>query len=176
MRSKAWMVMVLVMVLAVLVVANSGCDKSESGTDTVKQEKTESDSGTDNRTDEQPPDEKTTVEVFFLKGESLISYARQVEGGARGALDELLEGLSENEKAQGAETAVPEGVRVVSYTVKGNTAKIDFSRELLDYGGGSAMVDAIITQITRTVLENDPDVHFVEITVEGVPSNECMQP
>ncbi|MBN1288614.1 MAG: GerMN domain-containing protein [Actinobacteria bacterium] len=176
MRNRAWMVMVLVIFLAFAVIACSGCEKPGSGTDTVKQDKTENVDGSDKATSEQPPIEKTTVEVFFIKGESLISYARQVDGGVRGALDELLAGPVESEKAQGAETAIPEGVKVIDYALEGTAAKIDFSRELLNYGGGSAMVDAIITQITRTVLENNPGVDSVEISVEGVPSNECMQP
>lgn len=176
MRKAVLTLVVLVALLTSVVAAFPGCDKGDNGEDTVTLEETENGDSVESETTEDASNRNETAEVFFLKGENLISYAREVSGGVRGALDELLGGPTESEVSQGAETAIPEGVTVISYKVDDDTAKVDFSKELLNFGGGSAIIDAIITQITKTVLENDPTLKSVEITVEGVSSADCMQP
>lgn len=122
------------------------------------------------------PVEEASVKVYLLVGETPAPLTRMVKGGAREALEQLLGGPTPAEEEQGYATAIPQGTRLNSYTVEGETATADFSRELLEYGGGSAMVQAITAQITETVKANDPRVKNVVITVDGVPAEEALQP
>lgn len=134
-------------------------------------------------TPENPPSTGTTapvaeesIQVYFMVGEKTAPVTREVEGGASEALEELLKGLSPEEKEKGFATAIPGGTRLNGYTVEGEAATADFSAELASYGGGSAIVQAITAQITETVTANDPRVTTVVITVDGVPSDEALQP
>jgi len=134
-------------------------------------------------TPENPPSNGTTapvaeesVQVYFMVGEKTAPVTREVEGGALEALEELLKGPSPEEEEKGFATAIPGGTRLNGYTVEGEAATADFSAELASYGGGSAIVQAITAQITETVTANDPRVTTVAITVDGVPSDEALQP
>lgn len=118
-----------------------------------------------------------TVLVFLIKGETVFQVSREAaSSGAQQALNELLKGPTEAEKQQGLSTAIPGGTRLNRYAVENGKANADFSGELKNYGGGSAMVQAIINQIDNTVLSNDPTVKSVEITVDGVSADEALQP
>ncbi len=130
-----------------------------------------------------PPSTATTVpvaeesvQVYFMVGEKTAPVTREVKGGAPEALEELLKGPLSEEEEKGFSTAIPGGTRLNSYTVEGKVATVDFSAELASYGGGSAIVQAITAQITETVTANDPRVTSVAITVDGVPSDEALQP
>src|SRR5450830_120362 len=98
------------------------------------------------------------------------------KGGAEEALVELLKGPTESEKQQGLFSPIPEGTRLNSYAVEGDTAKVDFSGELLKFGGGSAAVRGITAEINKTVLANDPRAGTVEVTIDGQPAEEVLQP
>lgn len=123
------------------------------------------------------PVEKVAVLVFFMQGEQGTPVTRNVEtGGAEEALAELLKGPTEGEKQGGLFSPIPEGTGLNSYAVEGDTAKVDFSGELLKFGGGSAAVRGITTEINETVLANDSRVRTVEITIDGQPAEEVLQP
>ena len=121
-----------------------------------------------------------TLKVFLVKGDTVTQLMRQVAGAAadpaRQALQEMLKGPTSAETDQGISTAIPAGTTLLSYKVAGGTATADFSKEMLNYGGGSARVQAIIGQIDNTVTGNDPSVKTVSVTVEGKPSEESLQP
>lgn len=114
--------------------------------------------------------------VFFLEGQSVVRVARPGAPSARDALDALLAGPTPEEKALGYTTAVPAGTRLLGYGVAGAEATADFSGEMLSFGGGSAIVQAITSQVENTVLGNDSTVTTVSITVEGKPAEEVLQP
>jgi spore germination protein GerM len=59
-----------------------------------------------------------------------------------------------------------ERVTLRSLTITDGVATADFSRELRAYGGGSARVQAIREQITRT-LQQFPIIRSVRIAIEG---------
>ncbi|MHB8895979.1 MAG: GerMN domain-containing protein [Candidatus Geothermincolia bacterium] len=119
----------------------------------------------------------TTVSVFFTRGDVVTQVTRQAANpSAQAALNDLLQGPNEAEKAQGYATAIPSGTKLQSYTVSGSQATVDFSREMLNYGGGSALVQAIISQVDNTILNNDKSVRTVAITVDGQPAEEVLQP
>jgi spore germination protein GerM len=123
------------------------------------------------------PAEEVSVHVYFMRGDEAAAVVRKVEkGGAEEALVALLKGPTEKEKQGGLFSPIPGGTSLNGYSVEGDTARVDFSGELLKFGGGSAAVYGITTEINKTVLANEPGVGTVEITVEGRPAEEVLQP
>lgn len=123
------------------------------------------------------PDSGATLQLFFVKDDIVTQVSRKgVKGGAAEALNALLGGPNASEQGLGMGTAIPAGTKLLSYTVVDRTAKADFSKELLDYGGGSARVQAIMSQIENTIMQNDSGVGKIEILVAGTPADEALQP
>jgi spore germination protein GerM len=115
--------------------------------------------------------------VFLLEGETVRPVKRAVAGpGAKAALEELLKGPTDTELSQGLSTEIPAGTRLNSLRVGNGTANADFSSEIRNYGGGSARVQAIMDQIQNTIMANDDSVKTVVVTVDGVSSDEALQP
>jgi hypothetical protein len=92
---------------------------------------------------------------------------------ARAALEELLRGPTEAERAQSFASEIPAGTRLRDITIAGGVARADFSREL-NSAAGSCRVTAVRAQIERT-LRQFPSVQRVIISVEG-NSEEALQP
>jgi spore germination protein GerM len=93
---------------------------------------------------------------------------------ARAVVELLLAGPTEAEvAAEDVSNPFPEGTRVLSVNIEGGVATADFSREILDYGGGSANVIAITGAIERTLLAQE-GITSVVILVEGEP--DAIQP
>jgi spore germination protein GerM len=123
------------------------------------------------------PTGKTSVMVFFVKGDTVSSIQRATSTPtAQNALELLLGGPTDSEKALGYITAIPPGTSLLAYGVTNGTATADFSKELANIGGGSALVQSIISQIDNTVVNNDKSVKALRITVEGKPLEEVLQP
>ena len=120
----------------------------------------------------------TSVSVFLLKGDGVfVKVSRPAsKTGAETALQELLKGPSASDKQQDLSTAIPDGVKLLSYSAANGAAKVDLSKELKNHGDGSATVQAIVNQINNTVMSNDSTVKSVAITVGGVPSDEALKP
>lgn len=158
----------LLTIAAVLVLSLPGCGAKQSWRESSRP--TASSPGTAPRAGE------ATVKVCFMSGDQPVLVESTVSGTAdtASALGVLLAGPSM--KDGGLSTAIPAGTRLLSYRVGGGTANVDLSKEVLEIGGGSAAVQAITEQVTRTVLANERGVERVEITVEGVPAEESLQP
>lgn len=132
------------------------------------------------------------VQAAFLLGDGpRLSYVhvlktRQV---AAAALNELLWGVGPRNFA-GFTTSLPTPQEVIAYRNPGpswgprvtlrkvtidnaGVATADFSREMMAYGGGSARVAAITSQITQT-LKQFPTIKDVRILVDGKPN--ALQP
>ncbi len=172
-RSVRLKVTVVIMAVAVLIAAGvvaAGCGKKSpvaSTEQTTPSTQSSSPAGT--------PSATNTVAVFLLKDETVFQVNR-VGNGAAAALAELLKGPVGAETQEGLTTAIPEGTRLISYRVENDKATADFSSELKNYGGGSARVQAIVNQITNTITSNDKAAKSVQITIEGVPAEESLQP
>jgi len=93
---------------------------------------------------------------------------------ARAALAQLLQGTSDEEKAQGYFSLINPNVGINSLTITRGTAKVDFDSAMENHLGGSCRVAAIRAQITQT-LEQFPSVKNVIISVNG-NSAEALQP
>ena len=167
MKRRRGLVVVLLAVVLLTALA-AGCGEGEQEAVTTPENPTS--------TGTTVPVVEESAQVYFMVGENTTPVTRVVKGGALEALEELLKGPLPEEEEKGFATVIPGGTRVNSYTVEGETATADFSAELAGYGGGSAMVQAITAQITETVTANDHRVTTVVITIDGVPSDEALQP
>lgn len=94
-------------------------------------------------------------------------------GVARAALNELLLGVTEEEKVFGYSSAIPENVALKSLRIEEGVALVDFNGELNDVAG-SCRVEAIRAQIENTLFEF-PIVEEVIISIEG-KTEEILQP
>lgn len=94
---------------------------------------------------------------------------------AKTALEELLKGPTEEEKAEKYSTAVNTGVTVNSVTIVNGVAKADFDEQLSFQVGGSCRVGLIRRQIEET-LKQFPAVKDVQISINGVSGDTILQP
>lgn len=92
----------------------------------------------------------------------------------RAALEELLKGPTEDEKAQGYFTSINPGVKIQSLTIENGVAKVDFDEQLEFQVGGSCRVTAIRSQIINTLLQF-PTVKEVIISING-RTEDILQP
>jgi len=128
--------------------------------------------------------ETMVVKPFFAKNEITGSTCSVVfpvdrvvlktEAVARAALEELLKGPTQEEKAQGYYSNINPGVKIQSLTIDANgTAKADFSSEL-ETTGGSCRVTEIRSEINFT-LKQFPTVKNVIISING-RTEDILQP
>jgi len=109
-----------------------------------------------------------------------VSYpvARRIavsEDVLEASLRELLKGPALQEQQQHFFTSLPAGVEVRSIEDDDGQVRVTFNRALLDGVAGSCRVQAIRSQIERT-LKQFPFVTEVTIAVEGMPDEEVLQP
>jgi len=129
--------------------------------------------------------ETITVKAFFnnnkldpeISCNKVFSVERTVAkttATARAALEELLKGPSESEKANSYSTSINSGVKIQKLTIEKGVAKVDFDQAIQDQVGGSCRVSAIRAQITET-LKQFSGVKEVIISVNG-NVDEALQP
>ncbi len=93
---------------------------------------------------------------------------------AGAALEELLKGSTEEEKAQGFFTSINPGVKIQKLAIENKTASVDFDKQLEFQVGGSCRVSAIRAQIMETLLQF-PTVKNVIISIDG-RTEDILQP
>jgi hypothetical protein len=98
----------------------------------------------------------------------------KTQSPARAALEELLKGLSDSEKAQGFFTSINTGVKIQKLTIVNGVATVDFDEALEQAVGGSCRVAAIRAQITET-LKQFSTVKSVVISING-RTEDILQP
>jgi len=130
-------------------------------------------------------EEKTNVKVFFnnsildpeISCVNVFSINREIEKTptvAKAAIEELLKGPTEAEKADGYNTSITRGVKLNSITIQNGTAFVDFDEKLEAQTGGSCRVGAITSQITET-LKQFSSVQSVVISING-RTEDILQP
>lgn len=136
--------------------------------------------------EEVAPTATATVRVFFNNSNldpefscnKVFPVEREIKktsAVARAALEELLKGPTEAEKAQGFFTSIiNSNVKIQTLTVENGTAKVDFNEQLEFQIGGSCRVSAIRAQITQT-LKQFPTVSNVIISING-RTEDILQP
>ena len=104
----------------------------------------------------------------------ITRYISKSVATARGAILELLKGVSDIDKAGGFFTSINTGVKIQKLTIENGTAKIDFSNDIEKALGGSCRVTNIRAQIEKTLLQF-PTVKSVVISVDG-RTEDILQP
>ncbi len=92
----------------------------------------------------------------------------------RKALELLLKGPTDEEKARGYLTTINSGVEINSFEIVDGVAKVDFDKSIEEAVGGSCRVTAIRAEITET-LKQFENVKDVVISVEG-RTEDILQP
>jgi len=111
---------------------------------------------------------KGAAKIYFFKDDKLVAVARNVSamGDVKARADGLVAGPTKSEAAKGLFTEIPAGTKVRKAFIEGDTAYVDFSKKLGEYGGGSARVQGLIMQIVYTMTEM-PGINKVGIMVDG---------
>ncbi len=113
----------------------------------------------------------TANDIQFVSVTRTIPHTYQV---GRAAIEELLKGPTEAEKASGLQTAIPAGVKLNSLRIENGTAYADFDQKLQEQVGGSVRTMAIRRQITLT-LQQFSTVQNVIISIDG-RTEDILQP
>ena len=104
----------------------------------------------------------------------VVRYIPYTTSVARAALTELLWGIASDERQEGFETSIPDGVTIQSLKLENGTLFADFSEKLEEGVGGSCRVAAIRKQIEETA-KQFPTVQNVAISIDGRTSD-ILQP
>lgn len=104
---------------------------------------------------------------FRLERVGRVSRATDDKARARAALDALIAGPSEEEKATGLFSSLPDETRVLSVELEDSRLSADFSQDLTQ-GGGSADLLGRLNQILYT-LSQPASVDEVTLLIEGKP-------
>jgi len=133
------------------------------------------------------PEDMTSVNVFFSNTqkdpnteqcEQVYAVARTIEptlAVAKEALDQLLAGVTDAEKAEGYSSSLNSQARVVSIAVESGVATVVFNESFQNGLAGACKVTAVRAQIEAT-LKQFASVKEVVIKVEGVADEEVLQP
>ncbi|MHB8781598.1 MAG: GerMN domain-containing protein [Candidatus Geothermincolia bacterium] len=129
-------------------------------------------------TEQQAPQEEATQKVFFYNAAGeLVGVDREVTGGPQVAgftMNELVKGPSEEERAQGYYTLLPEGVRSLYYTESqdGKTFSVTLSDELLSLKGNESarLALAQVLETGRAV----SGAETVAVMVGGIDAYEAL--
>jgi spore germination protein GerM len=116
-----------------------------------------------------PGESYSTVRAYFFKGDRLAAVERRQspeQPPLKQALLELLAGPTAREMEAGFTTQLPPAVKLLGLKIKERVAIIDLSRELEEYGGGSARVEGIVAQLVYTATEI-PGIDQAWLWIEG---------
>jgi hypothetical protein len=117
------------------------------------------------------PNDYMAKDFMYFRRE--IPYSKNTEENVRNALNELLKGPTEAEKQKGAYALVNES-RILDLKIKKSRVRINFSKEFAPPGGSHAIWQCNIA--VEEVLRQFPGIKKVEISVEGIPASESLQP
>jgi len=124
-------------------------------------------------------DKTIEVEVFFgnlsfsssgeqdecLRVYKTSRYIGETTAVAKTALEELLKGVTDSEKAWGFFTSIPAGSKLNSISIVNGQARADFNA-ITESGGGSCSMAARTAQITKTLMQF-PTVTSVRLSING---------
>lgn len=168
-----------VALLVVLLVALTGCGRTEPGTAPAASGSNPPPKTSPAATSPQPAPQESSpaatstkeLEVWFTYGEHLFVTHHSVETGvavARAAMEELLARPTDFEANAGVGTSVPPGTRLLGLTIEHGIATVDLSEEYGDTGGGTMGEGLAVAQVVYT-LTQFPTVTGVNFEIEGTP-------
>lgn len=112
--------------------------------------------------------ERSTVAVYFTRGEQVAAVPRRVPRVARigaAAMEQLLAGPTTDEAAAGYATQIPAGTRLRGLTITDRVATVDLSGAF-ESGGGTLGLTLRLAQVACT-LDAFPTVDGVRFALDG---------
>lgn len=102
--------------------------------------------------EEKPAEESAEIKVYFVdKNNNIAPYTRKSENNdLKNAINMLLEGVNNDEKAKGVYSEIPTGVRLLSLDNKNGKCIINLNSQFVQ-GGGTQSVMNRIKQLVKTV-------------------------
>ena len=129
---------------------------------------------------EDEEDDAATVDLYFIRVvdsmEEIVPISREIDlvnGVEQSTLVALLDGVTEDEEAEGYSSSIPEEAEFLDFNLEDGVVTVDFTSDI-EPGGGSAWVMSIRDQIEMTLTQFD-SVEEVVIMVEG-EEEEVLQP
>ena len=116
--------------------------------------------------------EEASLEVWFVRGEKLVSVKRTHAATPRvatAAIESLLAGPTTAESSSGLKSAIPAGTRLLGISINRGVAIIDLTSEYQS-GGGSLSMQVRLGQVVYT-LTQFPTVKRVSFRLDGTPVN-----
>lgn len=110
---------------------------------------------------------KLDPEISCLKVFPIFKPVGNEERSLLKNLEVLFQGPGEKDKEGGYFTNIPGNVKINKIEQKGNSVKVDFSKDIENGMGGPCGVTAVRAQIVKTVLAFDKSIRSVIISVEG---------
>ena len=108
---------------------------------------------------EQPTQtQQTPIMVYFFKDGELVGVAREIPGGGQMVeftVNDLLKGPSEEEKAEGYTSYLPEGLKLLYSTksMTGNAFSVNLSSELMSLKDTPEQAKMAMQQLVQTLKE-----------------------
>jgi spore germination protein GerM len=113
------------------------------------------------------------VSVYFFYHERLYPVQRTLaadEHPLKRALVELINGPRAEERKQGLQTLLPQGLAIKQMTLADSKLTLYFSKEILAVSGGYETIEGMLKQIVYTAT-NIPGITSVTIRVVGHPNS-----
>ncbi|MBE6073111.1 MAG: spore gernimation protein [Selenomonas ruminantium] len=119
-------------------------------------------------------DKKETAKELNIKvyypddqGLKLIAVKRTIKTDAAGKYAAAIKSLLTGTKQKGQTTIIPKQAKLKSVKVKGDTAYVDFSQDLVKhFTGGSTGEEMLVGSVVNTLTEF-PEIKKVQILIEG---------
>lgn len=165
-----------IVILMLVLLATTACgptgatdEASGNGSGSPAEEPAETPTDSEPETDVAPPAaEKTTVQAFFVRGESLGVAVREIpatQTTAKAALEALMAGPTAEEKEFGLGTAIPTGTKLLGVNVENGVATVDMTSEY-GSGGGSLSMLLRVAQVVYTATQFD-EIKAVNVALDG---------
>lgn len=173
---------ILLTILTMTLLATAGCDPgNEKGSDISSssvsvngQEATsagnavQSSAETEKRTETKEKKEKNII-VYYPddQGMKLIAVKRAIKTDTSDKYTAAVQSLLQGTNKKGLTTIIPKQTKLKGVKVKGDTAYVDFSQELVrHFSGGSTGEEMLVGSVVNTLTEF-PEIKKVQILVEG---------
>ena len=171
---------ILLAIFAAALLAASGCDSnSEKGTGSSsspsasvsKQEAVSPGDAPSSPSEKSREAKKWNIAVYYPddQGMKLIAVKRTVQAETGDKYTAAMQSLMQGTKEKGQTAIIPKQAKLKGVTVKGDTAYVDFSQDLVrHFSGGSTGEEMLGGSIVNTLTEFS-EIKKVQILIEGKP-------
>ena len=173
---------ILLAIFVAALLAASGCDSnSEKGTGSSSSpsasvSRQEAVSPGDAASSSSPSEKsreakKWNIAVYYPddQGMKLIAVKRMVQAETGDKYTAAMQSLMQGTKEKGQTAIIPKQAKLKGVTVKGDTAYVDFSQDLVRHFSGGSTGDQILVGSVVNTLTEFSEIKKVQILIEGKP-------